>query len=130
MITKGRRLAELMGYKVEKILEGRQAGFWVLLKPDGTKWMSGFSSEKRALDSGPMYDEDLNALAAVWRELKERALWDEFWLVYVTGRRVTTDQYATPLKIEALMVYYFLTDLEGQVEAAVKVLEETSNEHI
>ena len=60
-------------------------------------------------------DTDLNALAQVWRELKERGL---FWKWMQTMFPKHHPYYSTS------MIYNLLTDPKGQVEAAVKVLRE------
>lgn len=111
-------LAELMGYTAREITDGRQADFWELLKPDGTRYMSGAANEDMAMESGPRFPTDLNAMREAWKVLKEQGLWDEF--VDAWSNQSGMDG----LKLFHDWLYEFLTDLPGQVKAAIKVLKE------
>jgi len=98
-------LAELMGWKYEARKEsppGQVPVDWV-----GPCWWSPEGKEA----SPPAYNTDHNAMATVYLVLKERGLWDEFIKQWDKDRGYAGDMYA------------FLTDLPGQVQAAIKVLK-------
>ena len=69
-------------------------------------------------EAPPTYDTDHNAMAEVWKVLKEKGLWSEFYRTW----DVEIDNCHT---LSAPAVFYrFLTDPQSQIEAAVKVIKE------
>ena len=69
----------------------------------------------------PDYNTDLNAMREVWKVLKERGLWGEFLSEWAKAQGIET--WSSGVELDRNMLYDFLTDLPGQVEAAIKVLE-------
>ena len=100
-----RRLVKLLGWKVWQ-------GVWS--KP---RIVLPYSNRTISL----ALDKDLNALAHVWRELKERGLWDDFLSVYEHGCQAKVEKW-----MDYMEIYAFLTDPKGQVEAAMEVLEKAN----
>ena len=75
------------------------------------RWYTGYEGRHNF----PNFVQDLNDLAEVWRELKERGLFSK-WVKTIFPKY--HPYYSTS------MIYNLLADPKGQVEAAVKVLRE------
>lgn len=70
----------------------------------------------------PAYDTDLNDMRDVWKVLKEKGLWDEFYLTWEKGRVDEWEAWIDDCNYSAY--WHFLNDLPGQVKAAIQVLKE------
>lgn len=62
----------------------------------------------------PDYDTDLNAMAEVWKVLKEKGLWDEFIFACFPEGWILTNE----------SLYEFTSNFPRQIKAAIKVLKE------
>ena len=71
----------------------------------------------------PEYDTDHNAMLDVWEVIQERGLWKDFLATWYFKKRHVVE-YEFLIKDDDL--YRFLNDQPGQVEAAIKVLQEDS----
>ena len=74
----------------------------------------------------PSYDTDYNAMAEVWKVLKERGLWVAFLREWETHMGIHLG-WAEGVGLEPDMVYDFLNDLPGQIDAAIKVMKEAKD---
>ena len=102
-MSDARVLAELMGWKLREIDTPRGSEWW---------WISLDGTQRSA---PPNYPTDLNALAEVWKVLKERGLWDEFEQECCNKVRPSHAHD---------WVYRMLMDGKGQIKAAIKVFKE------
>lgn len=100
MSEQARELAELMGWKFNKIVG----------------WYHPDTCPEIMVDIGihPAYDTDLNAMREVWKVLWDKGLWLTFEMAWQRQQRA----------IHADWVYEMLNDLPGQVTAAIKVFKE------
>lgn len=99
----------------------------LLVKHCGWEWYGGvkhvlikdFGWAIKVTDCGHRegFSKDLNAMKEVYRELKRLIIWDEF----CTEWEEETEK-ETGILYEAKMLWHFSFDLEGQVEAAIKIL--------
>jgi len=115
MTKAARELLELMGCRVRKNCKG----CYDLVIPFGVNRVD-FVEPDAPWSAAPDLEHDLNALAEVWKVLKEKGLWEEFWRTY-SGMGVH------PVGVNdtiAKSVHLFLTDTKGQIEAARDVLKE------
>ena len=108
-MSDARVLAELMGWILEirvisppgQIPADAVEGWW----PPGGKCTAKL----------PAYDTDLNAMREVWKVLKERGRWEDFYIAWAKMGDGDTS-------IDGFL--QFLNDLPGQIKAAIKVLKE------
>lgn len=107
-------LFELLGWKCQVDTRGDEQPTHLWMRKPG-EWAHA-----------PDYLHDHSAMHQVYPVLKERGLWPAFIGSWAVAQGIET--YGAGVDLDWRMLYDFLTDTKGQVEAAVKVLTEASNE--